>query len=128
MNTQKKALLTKLYLFCIIPISCIIIYILFYFPQTQSTLSLDAAETRLTRFTESLSLTIGICLYEVDFEKVNSVVDWVKKDKNVFYIGIIDEKNYPIFEYNSALNQNIFHNIYERNYKADIEHLMKIFY
>ncbi len=79
---------------------CIVMFSANYYPAKQRTLSLDATRTQIQSLTEMLSFSVAAGLSDGNFEFVQEVFNWAKKDSSVFYIAFFDDQKKLLFDYN----------------------------
>jgi methyl-accepting chemotaxis protein len=84
----------------IIPLVLIMVFILAYFPKLQRDQSINSTEIQIKTLGEMLAFSVGAGLNDSNFDLVQTAFEWVKKDKNVIYTAIIDDKNEVLIEYN----------------------------
>ncbi|MEO8168772.1 MAG: methyl-accepting chemotaxis protein, partial [bacterium] len=100
----KNARGTKLWSFGL-PWLGIILFVLFYFPANQKSSILNSAEREVTTLSEMLAFSVSEGLAENNFVLIQTAFDWSKRDSNIVYISILDERDSVIFEYNPKERQ-----------------------
>jgi signal transduction histidine kinase len=90
-----------------IPWACIVMFSLLYYPHLQRVSSEEAATQQLKTLTEMLAFSVGAGLNESNFELVQLAFDWSRKDSNLVYLGIFDDKNSSIVDFNPGRRRDI---------------------
>lgn len=104
----KKSTRAKLITTFMVPLLGTIIFTLTYYPAKLESISLESANTQMKTLSEMLVFSVGAGLSDANFDLVQTAFDWVKNDKNVTFISIIDESNETLIDYNP------------NNYKFDV--------
>jgi len=82
------------------PLILVVLFIAVFYPAKQKSQSMRFAETQVKTLSEMLSVSVGAGLHDSNFELVQAAFDWIKKDPNVVYTAIIDEKESLLIEHN----------------------------
>ncbi len=85
-----KSIKMKLSVAALLPIIIIVIFISYYYPAEQKSLTSESVNTQVKTLSEMLAFSVGAGLKESNFELVQTAFDWAKKDINVIFIDILD--------------------------------------
>ncbi len=83
-----------------VPWLVIIIALLLIFPAKQKSDILDATTREVRTLSTMLAMTAGEGLEEGSLGLVKSAFAWTRRDSNVVYVAILDERDSTIVEYN----------------------------
>ncbi|MFH0735367.1 MAG: HAMP domain-containing methyl-accepting chemotaxis protein [bacterium] len=96
----EKSIKVKITAAALLPIIIIVVFISFYYPGQQKSLTVKSVQTQVKTLSEMLAFSVGAGLKESNFELVQTAFNWAKEDKNVIFIDILDESNSSIIQYN----------------------------
>ena len=95
-----KSLKARLVLAFSIPLVCIVVFGVIYFPQQQKAMSLETVKNQTQTLSEMLAFSVGAGLKDGNFDLVKTAFEWSKKDSSVVYVCILDENDSVIVEHN----------------------------
>ncbi len=96
----RKSIKAKIIFAGLLPIFVIVLFITYYYPNQQKSLTIESVQTQVNTLSEMLAFSVGAGLKESNFELVQTAFNWAKEDKNVIFIDILDETNSSIIQYN----------------------------
>jgi two-component sensor histidine kinase len=83
-----------------IPWLVVVVFSFLYYPSMQKSSIRQAARQHIQTLSEMVAFAVGAGLSESNFELVQTAFDWSKKDTSVTYLGILDESDSLIVEFN----------------------------
>ncbi len=104
------------------PLVLVVGFIAIYYPAKQKEQSMKYAENQVRTLTEILTVSVGAGLHDSNFDIVQSAFDWIKKDPNIEYTGIIDESDSPIIEHNPTSAKIDYKSIRSFSFDEDGDH------
>ena len=79
-----------------------------YYPKIHEKQALDYIKSHLQNMAETVALSTGISLENMDFSSLGLTIDWAKKDSGLVYLGIFDHENDVVGIFNpNSLKLNI---------------------
>ncbi len=84
-----------------------------YFPDVYKNQALKNLENHVQNTGEMLALSTATSLELIELESIGIAINWAKKNPNLFFLGIYDQKNNPIAVFNP------------KNEKPDLARLFK---
>ncbi|MFQ6611410.1 MAG: hypothetical protein ACE5D7_11535, partial [Fidelibacterota bacterium] len=68
-------------------------FVYYYYPKTYEEYSLRLLENKVKSMAEMIALGIGVGRDLNNFSVINNALNWAKRDGNLAYIILVDEKN-----------------------------------
>ena len=84
LSVQSKILMTVLSI-----VLMFALFILFYYPQRQERYLLDNYNNEIENLAKTVALGVKIALTEQNFESVETALDFVRNDKRLQFVSII---------------------------------------